>query len=165
MAGPRLTYNLENAGWATAVFNDGEQITITVSYLHDSLKDLAQSVLDLEAGKASTVLFMDEPGETLLELEPRGDSLNYILKWFDDWASWDIVSPDRFRVVAEGSMFFSHYKDQVMAILSSVYENVGMSRYKKLWIEHDFPLDEFRALGGPTWSARQSTDGHPIRPR
>ncbi len=148
MTGPRITYDVEDAGWATAIFDDGKEVRITVSYLHDSLKDLAKSVLDLESGKMAKVLFMDEPGEMLLELEPKGNSLEYTLKWFDDWASWNIVSVDNFKEVAAGSMLFDDYRLQVVTILSSIYENVGVTRYKELWIEHDFPIAEFQALGG-----------------
>ena len=61
----RFDYKLDGAGWATATLScDEQRIEMTVSYLHDSLKDMASAVLAILNGAVEVkVIFMDEPGE------------------------------------------------------------------------------------------------------
>jgi len=63
-------YHLRNAGWADATIREGrDSVTMTVSYLHDSLEELADAMnLLLMGGKESGTVFMDEPGEHLMSL-------------------------------------------------------------------------------------------------
>ena len=148
MSKPTLSYALGSAGWATAIWNDGSPVEITVSYLHDSLKDLATSVISLQSKRVATVLFMDEPGEHMLVLEMTGEEISYQLRRFDDWASWGHVPADRFKVVAKGTMSFDHYKEQISLILRHIHDSVGVEKYKELWIEHEFPMSEFKIVCG-----------------
>lgn len=146
MAQPNLTYELQGSGWAVATFGDGSTVTLSASYLHDTLKDLATSAIDVRAGRSSTVLFMDEPGEMRLELEPYGDEIHYALKSFADWASWGLQSDDDYRLIVQGAMAAAHYRAEVVKILSKIYRDIGTERYKEMWIEHEFPAREFEAL-------------------
>lgn len=44
-----LNYILKNAGWAVLeISNEEETLSIDISYLHDSLKNLAESAIDLK---------------------------------------------------------------------------------------------------------------------
>ena len=148
MSNPELRYTLEKAGWATATWDDGAAVEITVSYLHDSLKDLAESVILLESREPASVLFMDEPGEHMLLLERSGEEVSYQLRWFQDWASWNFVPQTEFRVVAEGTMSFDHYRRQVSAVLRNILALHGLAKYKELWIEHEFPMEQYSIVCG-----------------
>ena len=146
MSKPSLGYKLESAGWAQATWRDGQTVEIAISYLHDSLRDLAKSVIALENDQPALVVFMGEPGEHQLELSMCGGQIDYKLKWFDDWASWEIVPKDQFRLVSAGTMPFKHYKKQISSILRDIHDNIGVAKYKELWIEHEFPKAEFEIV-------------------
>ena len=66
----QLNYILEDAGWAILEISKGEELLkLNISYLHDSLKNLAESAIELETKNEKTVIFMDEPGEHWLILK------------------------------------------------------------------------------------------------
>ncbi|MEM9418261.1 MAG: hypothetical protein AAGA25_04280 [Planctomycetota bacterium] len=138
----KLSYSLDGPGWATVVIRDGRsEFSITVSYLHDSLCNLAQSAVDLRDGEASSiVVFMDEPGEHHLVLSRSDDdALHVELQWFDDWASWDMYPADQFEVVYKGQTNVKEFVAAVSIVLNSVLAEWGIDGYKKKWIEHPFP--------------------------
>jgi putative exporter of polyketide antibiotics len=63
-----ISYIVEDAGWAQITISDGEgEIVNDVSYLHDSLRDLAELAIEMRSGaKTAKAIFMDEPGELQL---------------------------------------------------------------------------------------------------
>ena len=49
----QLDYELHDAGWAEVrITEDNQTVRVTVSYLHDSLRELVSAVLQLHAGGA-----------------------------------------------------------------------------------------------------------------
>lgn len=143
-----LTYDIEGAGWAVARIQDGEKdINITVSYLHDSLRDLAEAARALADGaQEARVVFMDEPGEMHLVVETKGDSLSYQLKWFDDWNSWEMHPENKFQVVHSGSTTKARIIGEIRKELEAVLKDHGMEGYKEKWVEHPFPVELLREL-------------------
>lgn len=144
-----INYSLGRAGWAFAtVSNNAEYVEMTASYLHDSLRDLALCGIALLKGadRASTV-FMDEPGEHHLLFKREGENnVHYEVRWYDDWASWDIYPIDKYKVVITGSSTLNQASDEILKVLREVFDKHGNEEYKKLWIEHDFPEQELREL-------------------
>ncbi len=66
-----FSYELDGAGWATARIDHGNvSVDMTASYLHDSLRELANAVFRISRALTAEqrVVFMDEPGEHQLTL-------------------------------------------------------------------------------------------------
>lgn len=143
-----IDYKIENAGWALVTIGNGEnQDCFGVSYLHDSLKELANSALKIKDKDSQSVIFMDEPGELKLVLERTLDTkLNFELRWFKDWASWNMISEDDYEVIMTGETTVPSYVNQVRSVLMKIYDEIGPDLYRKKWIKHDFPINEYEKL-------------------
>ncbi len=142
-------YNLGEAGWAHATISErNNSVTMTVSYLHDSLGELANAMnLLLKGGKESQTIFMDEPGEHLMLLiNPKDDELRIEVRWFKDWASWDMYSKKDYEVVFKRTTSLYEFANKVCDNLESIYINEGTDGYKKKWVEHEFPLNSYLKL-------------------
>ena len=145
-----LDYKVLDAGWAEVRISDGSTIVEgDVSYLHDSLKELAQMAINLRRGiEYSRVVFMDEPPEIQLHVKLVGEEVTYEVRHFPDWESWGFWDPSDFHVSLKGSIDRQTVIDEVVDVLRDIHENVGVEKYKDLWIEHDFPMNEFDILTG-----------------
>jgi hypothetical protein len=139
--GFKLTYDLEGDGWAMARIQDGDtHLDITLSYLHDSLRELAEAARALATGADSArVVFLDEPGEVELLLNGADDSLRYEARWFDDWSSWGMHPSDRFKVALSGMTTVRRFVGEVRSQLEVLLRDHGAAGYKQRWGEHDFP--------------------------
>lgn len=147
-----LTYDLEGAGWATARIQDGEyKVGVTISYLHDTLRELGESARALEAGAATArVVFMNEPGEVHLLMIRCDGLLSYELRWFDDWNSWGMHPDDKFETLHEGSTTVARFVGEVRKELEALLVDHGEEGYKEKWDEHEFPMDLLRDLRNKT---------------
>ncbi len=143
-----IEYKLEEHGWAVVMITDGVvSYDSPVSYLHDSLRDLAQLAIDLKNGMSKTkAVFMDEPGELQLVVSVKEDVAFYEARWFNDWYSWNISSKHDYKVVLSGECSPSRIVQQVSSMLWNIHQNIGPKKYKKLWVEHEFPLKQFKEL-------------------
>jgi hypothetical protein len=144
----RFDYTLDGTGWATATaVVGGRAVAMTSSYLHDSLGQLADAILELEAGREEVVaVFMSEPGEHHLVFCRAGEHVAVEVRRFNDWASWGMYPPDRFEVVAAGANPLATLREQVVAALGRVLAVHGIEGYKVKWVEHDFPLAAYERL-------------------
>ena len=143
-----IQYKFENHGWATICVQNGKQkFESSVSYLHDSLKDLAQMAIDLRNGatKAQS-LFMGEPGELLIVVTIKNDEALCEARWYRDWASWGAVEDTDFKVVLSGTNTKDAIVQQISDALSQIHDDIGIEEYKKRWIEHDFPTEKYKLL-------------------
>jgi hypothetical protein len=148
-----LEYELHEHGWATARLMHGDdQLEMLASYLHDSLKQLADAALQIARGPANTtVVFMDEPGEHQLTVTRLEDDVcHYAVDWCDDWHSWGMRKhgsqhPSR---VAEGETESRRFIQQVNTVLWRLFDEYGTDGYKERWCEHAFPLHEMQRLAG-----------------
>ena len=143
----KLHYGLEEAGWATVTVECGtERVEMAASYLHDSLRNLASAVKDLSTTESQAVVFMDEPGEHQLLLRRAEDSIVELeVLWFEDWKSWNLSVGPPTRKLA-GSAPLLEVRNQVISELCRLLKENGEEGYRKKWIEHDFPIEELRAL-------------------
>ncbi|MEM9679569.1 MAG: hypothetical protein AAF901_04530 [Bacteroidota bacterium] len=142
-------YNLGNAGWADAAISAGDDsATMTVSYLHDSLGELTNSMnLLLKGDKESKIIFMDEPGEHLMSLINSDDNkLEIEVRWFDDWASWDMHSKKEYEVVFKRTTSLYDFANKVCNNLDQIYINEGTEGYKEKWVKHEYPLNAYLKL-------------------
>lgn len=143
-----IAYQLDGAGWAELrVLAQPQPLCFPVSYLHDSLGDLAQMGLALQKGTTQAeAVFMDEPGEVTLVVTGAKDALKYELREYSDWASWGIVAVDDHVVVARGEILRRELVRNIHEILQRMDVEVGAKRYRELWIEHDFPQRDYESL-------------------
>lgn len=143
-----IKYELENAGWATVTIGNGtSQERFGVSYLHDSLKELAVSAIKIKDKTDQSVIFMEEPGEIQLLLKRSEETkLNFELRWYKDWASWNMISENDYEVIMTGETTIPTYTNQVRSVLMKIYNEIGPKLYKDKWIEHEFPITEYEEL-------------------
>ena len=143
-----IEYKFENHGWATIRLSNGkEKFESSVSYLHDSLADLAQMAIDLKNGSTTTQsLFMGEPGELLLVIKIQNNKALCEARRFRDWASWGILPDTEFEIVLSGTTTANEIVKQVSESLTDIYDNIGIEEYKKRWIEHDFPTEKYLSI-------------------
>ena len=157
----RIDYVLDGSGWALATVSVGDhEAAMTVSYLHDSLGQLADATLELVAdGTEVTVVFMAEPGEHHLIARRCGDAVAVEVRWFKDWASWGMYPPGRYQVVLGGTCTVAAFRQQVVAALERVLAEFGVSGYKAKWVEHDFPVAALKRLKQTEPGAAPDTAG------
>ena len=144
----RIGYALSGAGWATLSFRaEAGPMAFAVSYLHDSLGDLARMALDLVKGAtAAAAVFMDEPGEVHLLVTGDADVLAFELRRYRDWASWGITAMDDYELLDHGAIGRVDLVRNIHAILEHMYVDVGPEKYRELWMEHEFPLRTYEEL-------------------
>ena len=145
----RWSYEVGKAGWATLKLSTPEgELVCAVSYLHDSLGDLAAMALALARGAHQAgAVFMDEPGEVHLGMEGEGQTLSCELRRYADWASWGITAVDDYEVLARGQATRDGMVRSVYRVLDGIYCGMGVEEYRKRWMEHEFPLRDYQSLG------------------
>ena len=144
-----LRYKLDGTGWATLTISEDEKsVEVTVSYLHDSLKELDQAVLAIGRGELQAeVVFMDEPGEHhLLFIQETRGTVSFELRWFDHWVSCGHGNTADFREILKGTISVADLKAQTVSALKEILDTFGVEGYKAKWVEHDFPISEFDLL-------------------
>ena len=129
-------------------FSNGEKtIDSPVSYLHDSLGDLAEMAVSIKNGSTDLkASFLDEPGELLFMVHRKGDQAQYELRWFKDWISWGMGSESDFEVLLKGEASAKRIVQQITTALWEIHEKIGPEKYKELWCKHDFPIEHFKLL-------------------
>lgn len=89
---------------------------------------------------------MDEPGELQLLVSITEDNAAYEARWFDDWQSWGMVQDENYRVLLQGTCPALKIVQQITKILWQIHQNIGPEKYKELWVEHDFPIKQFKEI-------------------
>lgn len=149
-----IDYQVNKAGWATLTVRataDADAAAFGVSYLHDSLADLAQMGLALNNGQSSvSAVFMQEPGEVHFVVDGPGDVLRYEVRSFSDWASWNMADPSSYEVLLKGEVARIALVDNIRQLLVRIHDELGPIRYRELWIEHEFPMACYDQLVGAT---------------
>jgi hypothetical protein len=143
-----IDYQINDAGWATGkIGNEDTSETFGISYLHDSLKELAESAIEIQNKDCKSVIFMEEPGEHQLVLTKKDRNLiEYELRWYREWASWNETSVDNFELILKGETTIPKYINQVRTVLIKIMNDIGPELYKEKWGEHDFPITEYEKL-------------------
>jgi hypothetical protein len=145
----RFEYVLDDAGWAdAAVVADGEKVSMPVSYLHDSLKQLLEGVAAVVSGgsQESRIVFMGEPGEHWLILKKNEDKAEFEVRRYGDWASWRLSSEEKYICRLSGALSLREFASSVFEAARKVLEEHGVDGYKEKWGRHDFPLEAFESL-------------------
>ncbi len=143
-----IKYEVEEAGWAVAtITNESSEAVMAVSYLHDTLLDLAEMAISLKNGVSEAkAVFMGEPGEHQFIVTKQDDRVEYEVRLYKDWASWGKQSDSDYTVVLKGISSAARVIQQITQILWHIHQNIGPLKYKELWVEHDFPKARFKEL-------------------
>ena len=143
-----ISYIVEDAGWAEIIISDGdEKIVHDVSYLHDSLRDLAELAIDMRSGASTAkAIFMDEPGELQLIVSKDQNQIDFEARWFKDWESWGLASSSNYEVLLKVQTTVERVISQVTKVLTEIHESIGPQKYKEMWVEHEFPMEQYRKL-------------------
>lgn len=143
-----LDYALEGAGWAGAIVRDGDaEVTMSVSYLHDSLNELVQAGVVLAGGgNTARVVFMDEPGEHHLNFSCSNDVATYEVRWYHHWFSWGEGKENENEIVLSGVATRNRVTGEILKVLNYLFEDHGLETYKRLWGEHEFPREKHLRL-------------------
>lgn len=145
----QFQYELLDHGWASARIRHGDiSVDMTASYLHDSLRELANATFAISHGAVETrVVFVDEPGAHQLTLaRVTEETCDYSVTWFKDWTSCGIHDSPGSRHICDGTVSVRRILQQVYNAMGSMYDIYGETGYKSRWGNHDFPLQEMRRL-------------------
>lgn len=142
-----IDYNVEDHGWACIHISNGSLIEdIYASYLYDSLKDLADSALEIEAKKHKTVYFVMEPGECQLVLTMINDKeIEYHLDLYKEWSSNNTQREPATRIL-KGKCSLVNYKNEIRRNLIKIMTDLGPELYKEKWQLRDFPIEQYELL-------------------
>lgn len=146
--GFNIEYRLTGCGWFECTLTvDGEETTVSASYLGDALGDLAQAVLAVCSGaEASSCLFWEEPGEFRWSFRSSGGFVLIEIDWFDDW--------EQFRTDHQGKQVFcaevglDELREQLADAMQRVLDEWGEDGYLEQWAQAPFPTRAFLALRG-----------------
>ncbi len=143
-----LEYVLDNHGWASVKFSDlNATCQWAVSYLHDSLAQLADMALELKGGLLDAkAVFMGEPGEIQFVVNVKNETAFYEVREYRDWASWGMHPQDDYKVLLKGDCPTSRIVQQISTNLWKIHEDIGVEEYQRRWIEHPFPIEKYKAL-------------------
>jgi len=143
-----ISYKLEEHGWAIInISNGNEIIERPVSYLHDSLLELAEMALQIKSGISESItIFMDEPGEIQLRIITNNNEATYEVRSYKDWASWGMHSFDDYELLLKGTTTPTRIIQQITKVLWEINKNIGPEKYKELWCEHEFPKEQYNKL-------------------
>ncbi|OAM26053.1 hypothetical protein A7P95_10080 [Eikenella longinqua] len=147
-----IAYELHDAGWASvSVAYNGQSFKQAVSYLHDSLGDLAALGVALQNGGRITeqkVLFLDEPGELALlaYAEEGSPDAELLLLHSADWFfSFGFTARGQ-ETLWRGRVPRHELAGKIHRILHHLYCHIGEAEYLRRWGEHPFPSEGYLKL-------------------
>jgi len=143
-----LDYILEDAGWATGKLTAREfQTEFDASYLHDSLASIIQAAIGLLTDKERVIIpFFSEPGENQLVIEKIDENkIEIELRWYEDWASWNMIDPNKYESVYKGQTTLKSFVVNAYNTAKRIVDKNGLEGYSEKW-QGEFPIDDFKKL-------------------
>ncbi|MBX3315923.1 MAG: hypothetical protein KF902_03555 [Phycisphaeraceae bacterium] len=143
----KYTIDMNELGWAWLVITSGvARVDSNVSYLHDSLGDLARVALEYVHGFCvCEIPFIGEPGAIICKFFRDGDSVRLVVHRDPDALESGARSPQA-RLVLEASEHHLTFARNVCAILHDVWTTTGLATYRAVWHSNDFPLATYLRL-------------------
>jgi hypothetical protein len=146
-----ITYELTGAGWALTTFEyNFQKVEIRVSYLYDSLYELASSALYLMRYQSTfeEVFFMEEPGEYQLVINRTDSLLNLTMLKLNPYPYYERLhrSSDEPVKLFEYEVPVKKYAMEVLNLLYKLYQTWGLEGYKSEWVKYDFPYEKYLLL-------------------
>lgn len=57
-----------------------------------------------------------------------------------------LIDEEKYEIKMSGKTTFPKYINEVRKNLIKIYDEFGTKKYKKKWVQHEFPLDEYEKL-------------------
>jgi hypothetical protein len=86
------------------------------------------------------------PDLTITLVSKNQNQIGFEARWFKDWQSWGLTSSSDYDVLLKGEATVQHLVDQVTDVLTKIHKNIGPKKYKEMWVEHEFPSEQYREL-------------------
>jgi hypothetical protein len=147
----KFEYKLTGAGWAECRIElNSQKCNFTAGYLTNALGDLLQALLNINpfyteevyADYGSNFFWDAEPNGTELHLRYLGDD-----KMFIKATSFEDVGDAENPIVElKTDCSYDKFLCEVINEVEQILNEYGIVGYKKMWIEHDFPLSTFLQL-------------------
>jgi hypothetical protein len=140
----RLSYILQQHGWATASISDGDAaIEADVSYLGDGLGDLARAARGILRGlPEATFSFQQEPGEHRFVVSREDDRVRIaVYRFAETFSRARLGEP---VIIAECSL--REFATECINCLRRVLDEHGEEGYRQRWKNADFPSCEYHDL-------------------
>lgn len=140
-------YRITGLGWSECVVSDETQTcTVTASYLSDALGHLliaASAVVSLF--RRVTFSFEEEPGEYRWVITSLG--MNEIqVEILDFQKSWSVKPDEAGSSVFKTNCLPDTFARAVFSAAQQVLSEYGETGYAEKWVEHPFPILQFREL-------------------
>lgn len=144
-----LKYELTGKGWADGNIEvNSTVVNFTTSYLSDPLLDLLHSLISLIPEcvpyplKKTTFEWYDEPGRYTWKLERiNNEQLSIEISNYEDTSSKSKINQHLYEVCN-----INDFSKTVVKELENILKMHGIKGYKELWVNHEFPIKEFRIL-------------------
>lgn len=140
----RLSYILQQHGWAAASISDGDATVETdVTYLSDALGDLARAARGILRGMPEvTFSFQQEPGEHRFVVSRHEDRVQLSVYRFPETFS----RSQQGELVMTAQCSLREFATECINCLRRVLDEHGEEGYRERWKNADFPLREYREL-------------------
>jgi hypothetical protein len=137
----RLSYILQEHGWAAASISDGDATVETdVSYLSDALGDLARAARGILRGMPeATFSFQQEPGEHRFVVSREDDGVRVVVYRFAD--TFSRARAGEAIMVAKCSL--REFATECINCLRRVLDEHGEAGYRQRWKNAEFPSQEY----------------------
>ena len=158
----KLTYTLEETGWARAKIADGGQsLNMRVSYLSDVLSELIQAAIDMaEGNESSRCPFPDEPGGHMCFISRTGkDRILLRVMWHRDWWTPGGQKPTAGEEVFTCACPSEEFSREVFKCCKGVLDQYGEEGYKERWCANGFPTEKFEYLSRLLFPPRKVSKG------
>jgi len=151
-----FSFTLVGTGWAEATFSKGDETAILIaSYLSDPLFELFEALnrLNENLSNMERILFVDEPGESLLTLT-RVSFQDICIEIFmnDEWEEFDSSFPKKEGkkvLIYSDSDSLSNFIAVICEGIDSLLRSMSILDYNKRWAQYEFPMESFNKIRKP----------------
>jgi hypothetical protein len=141
-----LSYNLQEAGWATATIEQGgKHRQMRVSYLSDAVLRMLDAAIGLANGAREVRFgFTDEPGEHECIVTRTGtEGVQIRVLWYKEWTPPGQETGDEVLICNSTVSEFCH---TVFTCCKGLLDEHGEEGYKERWVSDEFPTETFERL-------------------
>lgn len=143
-----ISFKLTGRGWAECLISiDGNLTGLTASYLEDALGNLAKATLRISQGEnLAYAIFAEEPGEFRWKISNiNGKEISVEILEFDEWKGLR-QTDDKGKTILQFECELIIFVRRIINCLSEVLNEHGLDGYKKMWVNHEFPLQTYNDL-------------------
>lgn len=148
-----IKYTLRNHGWADCeIISENAKINISASYLSDALGGLLSAVVELINGKREArTQFDEEPGEYRWIFNQTKENL-IDLKIIEFPELRGNKPNEDGKELLKTECTLKELATTLFNSADAILKKFGEDGYKKNWIEHDFPINQYKFISNWLYS-------------